>query len=381
MQKIFIWIISLAIMTMFLQLSCTSRRTPEIRFKESSEASAPILQKVPMETEWEKVLSQAKKERQVVVYMEASSAGAKDNIIKMIRQNFGLETEIVTLVSGDLNTRVFNERRAGLYYNDIIITGGNSIASTLQPAKIFVSLKDSFILPEVIEQNNWREGKMPWFDSEQTILATALLVREGATINTTMAKKENLKSYMDLLDSRWKGNIVMHDPTIPGKGINIFQTMAKIMGMDFLKQLSAQQIIISRDHRQLSEWLGRGKYAIGLAISTDYAEQMRRLGTPLDYAEFKEGAAIGSGASLIGTMDNSPHPQASRIFINWFLSKEGQTLWSKGINLVSRRADVPTEHLNPVFVPKTGVTYLEDTLDYYQDTPAKMKLAKEILGM
>jgi ABC-type Fe3+ transport system substrate-binding protein len=38
---------------------------------------------------------------------------------------------------------------------------------------------------------------------------------------------------------------------------------------------------------------------------------------------------------------NAPHPNAARLFINWLLTKEGQTIWSKELQTNSRRTDVP----------------------------------------
>jgi ABC-type glycerol-3-phosphate transport system substrate-binding protein len=42
---------------------------------------------------------------------------------------------------------------------------------------------------------------------------------------------------------------------------------------------------------------------------------------------------------------NAPHPNAAKVFINWFLSKDGQVAWEEGfrepVPRNSRRLDVP----------------------------------------
>lgn len=342
----------------------------------------PIIESVSKDTwqaEWQKTVSAAKKEGKVIIYLEASAAPARDPMMKALRENFGLEAEILVMVSGELNAKVFNERKAGLFYNDLIITGGGSMANTLIPAEVFGSLEAAFIRPEVKEERQWREGKFPWFDKGRTTLTTVLFVQEGVTINSNMVKKEELKSYRDLLDPKWKGRLVMHDPTIPGKGINIFQAMRKLMGENFLRELAKQELVLSRDHRQMAEWLAHGKYVLGLAISTPLAEEVRLAGGPIDYIEFKEGAGLASGASIIGIMDRPAHPDASRIFINWFLGREGQTLWSQALKYISRRIDTPVEHLHPVNVPRAGAKYIDDTEEFYKEWPDAMKLAREII--
>jgi ABC-type Fe3+ transport system substrate-binding protein len=62
-----------------------------------------------------------------------------------------------------------------------------------------------------------------------------------------------------------------------------------------------------------------------------------------------DGSGVGpryvSSFGSLGLMNRAPHPNAAVVFINWLLSKEGQLVWSKAVNAVSRRVDVPTDHL------------------------------------
>ncbi len=370
------------IIVLFLSYAaCSPKETksPVSGVSPTTKPAAEALSEGTWQASWQKIRDAGKKDGKVVVYMEASASPAREPLIKALKEKVGLEAEIVVLVSGDLNARVFNERRAGLLYNDIIITGGGSMANTLVPAGVFGPLADTFILPEVKDEKLWREGKIPWFDKDRTVLSSVLFVQEGATINSELVKKDELKSYTDLLNPKWKGHIVMNDPTIPGKGINIFQTMRKLMGENYLRELAKQEIILSRDHRQMAEWVARGKFLLGLAISTPLAEEMRLAGGSIDYVEFKEGAGLTTGGSFIGIMDRPAHPNASRVFVNWFLSREGQTLWSQSLKYISRRIDTPTEHLQPINVPKPGVKYIDDTAEFYLEWPEGMKLAREIL--
>jgi len=373
-----------SIFTIVLFLSYTScspkeTKAPVPGVSPTIKPAAGSLPKDTWQAEWQTTLSIAKKEGKVTLFMEAVASPAKEPIMKAIKEKFGLEAEVLAMVSGELNARVLNERKAGLFYNDLIITGGGSMANTLIPAGLFGALEAAFILPEVKDEKQWREGKMPWFDKDRTVLSSVLFVQEGATINSALVKKDELKSYRDLLDSKWKGKIIMNDPTIPGKGINIFQGMRKLMGENFLRELAKQDIVLSRDQRQMAEWLAHGKYALGLAISTPLAEEMRLAGGPIDYVEFKEGAGLTTGGSFIGIMDRPAHPNASRTFVNWFLSREGQTVWSQSLKYISRRIDTPTEHLQPINVPKSGVKYIDDTAEFYLEWPEGMKLAREIL--
>lgn len=361
--------------------ACGQRAIPVEKppLPETAVPGPPAGVKEKWEEDWEKARSLAKREGKLIIFLEASAAGAREPIAKAMR-NFGIEAEVLALLSGELNRKLLTERKAGLYNADIILTGGGSIANILKPAGVFGNLEENFILPEVKEAKNWREGRMPWFDKDRLLIASSMFVMESVTINNTLVKKEELKSYRDLLDPRWKGKIVMYDQKIPGKAVRVLQGFLDLMGMDYLRQLAKQDILILRDHRQLVEWVGRGKYAIGIALSTDFVEDMKKAGMPLETLIFKEGSSFATGAGIMGIVDRPVHPGASRVFINWFLSREGQTLWSKAVNYVSNRADVPVEHLPLHLIPRPGIRYLQETDETFIVWPELMKLFQEIFG-
>ena len=41
----------------------------------------------------------------------------------------------------------------------------------------------------------------------------------------------------------------------------------------------------------------------------------------------------------------APHPNATKVFINWFLGKEGQEIFGKAMGQGTRRLDVDTQWL------------------------------------
>ncbi|MGZ9154630.1 MAG: hypothetical protein ACXW6J_15220, partial [Candidatus Binatia bacterium] len=80
-------------------------------------------------------------------------------------------------------------------------------------------------------------------------------------------------------------------------------------------------------------------------------------------------------------MNRAPHPNAALVFLNWFLNKEGQTVWSKALNLQSRRSDVPVDHIPPYLIVKPGAKYW---VSYYEKdahrSPQEEAVIKELFG-
>jgi iron(III) transport system substrate-binding protein len=52
---------------------------------------------------------------------------------------------------------------------------------------------------------------------------------------------------------------------------------------------------------------------------------------------------MGNGGPVV--IKNSPHPNATKVFVNWLLSKEGQELYSKAQGQATRRLDVDTKSM------------------------------------
>jgi ABC-type Fe3+ transport system substrate-binding protein len=69
-----------------------------------------------------------------------------------------------------------------------------------------------------------------------------------------------------------------------------------------------------------------------------------------------EGNYMTAGSGNLSIMKNYPHPNATKVFVNWLLGHEGQTIFTDSMGQGTRRLDVPTTELM-----KTGVIAAKDT--------------------
>jgi ABC-type Fe3+ transport system substrate-binding protein len=69
-----------------------------------------------------------------------------------------------------------------------------------------------------------------------------------------------------------------------------------------------------------------------------------------------ETATSSFGGSTLNVFNKRPHPNATRLFVNWILSKDVQTRFAQGIELNSRRRDVASV-LPPDQTPIPGAKY------------------------
>ncbi|MBI2934604.1 MAG: hypothetical protein HYY29_03430, partial [Chloroflexi bacterium] len=107
-----------------------------------------------------------------------------------------------------------------------------------------------------------------------------------------------------------------------------------------------------------------------------------KFGAPIKTVIPKEGAWLGGGPGLIAYFDRSPHPAATRVFVNWFLSKDGQTVYSRTALAESARLDVPTDHLDKSDLRAPGIKYFisEDEDFLIKKVEYENKWAKEVFA-
>jgi len=175
-----------------------------------------------------------------------------------------------------------------------------------------------------------------------------------------------LRSVKDLLNPKWKGKIALQDPTIPGSGSNQAAHLYFQHGEDFVKGLYVdQKPMISRDTRQITDGLARGTYAICLGAEDADVEKLRKDGVPVAILENLPDLypEISASFGQVAMIDNAPHPNAAKVFVNWIASKEGSEVLNRAMGTAPTRSDIDESYLPPEIIPKEGVKYF-DTFDW-----------------
>ncbi len=306
--------------------------------------------------QWGRTLEGAKKEGRVTVYGGAEITHPQIlNVFK--KRHPGIK---VVTVSGhsEVIQRIIAERRARKYLADIFSYGPNA-ARTAYLANFLQPIAPHLILPDVTDTSNWYRGQHFYRDPEKKYI----FLYEGTPGSASMAyntKKltdlKEIRSYWDILDPKWRGKIGFFSygsgGSIPTPMLTLYYNPK--VGKKFLQRLfNEMDLTISRNRRQATDWLGRGKYP--LCFMCRDIERAKRQGLPVETFpadHIKEAGQLGGGnSSVIGFLNDAPHPNAAKIFINWFLSKEGQMTWQEVMNTVvlegsdSMRIDLPKDNV------------------------------------
>lgn len=335
-----------------------------------------------LEQEWQELIRLARKEGKVVAY--TSGSAALKELTSQFSKKFGFTLEVISFSRGaELTTRILSERKAGLFIPDIYISGSNTFFGMIRPAGLAAPLEPNLILPEVLDPKLWYGEKLPWGDSEHLMFMSWAYPNTTLAINTELVKPDEIKSYRDLLVPKWKGNIILNDPTVAGTGLKGFSVLAfNMLDLDYFRQLARQEPMIIRDQRLQVDWLARGKYQVLFFPQTPPVVEYRRAGAPLAFVTPSEGTYLSRGAGNLTLIDRTPHPNAAKVLINWFLSREGQTMITQIEGSQSARLDVPTEGIDTLKIRQPGAKYFlgADTEEWLSRDQEFVKAAKDIFG-
>jgi iron(III) transport system substrate-binding protein len=309
-------------------------------------------EKASWQLDWEKTLQAAKQEGQVSIY--AALGPYHPQIFAEFQKDYPEIKATVTHGSSNrISPRLFAERRAGKYLSDIYLGGPTSLASFYKN-DLFDPLAPILALPEVADTSLWWEKKHFYIDPERKYI----FINEGSvsgftiTYNTQLAKPAEFKSYWDLFQPKWKGKIVSLDARDPGFGASELRYLYyhPELGPEFIRRLFGEMdAVLSREHQQAINWVGAGKVTLCVFCRDGFASHAKAQGLPVDYInhnDLKEMPRLRGSASAITLVNKAPHPNAAKVFINWFLSRRGQIVYQESHgDRDSLRIDIPKDKI------------------------------------
>jgi len=301
-----------------------------------------------------------------------------------------LKVITVTGKAGELMPRIVAERRAGKYLADLYSGGlGGRTFFDFHRAGVLDPLKPALLLPEVVDESRWLNGRHHYADGENqyVFMYEGNPSGVGLYYNTKSVDPKEFKSYWDLLNPRWKGRIALFERPGVGSPNMVRFYYNPQLGPEFLRRLwSEMEITVSQERRQATDWLGSGKFP--LCIDCADTDRARKQGVPveeLDRAYLKEAGEeiTTSGNSGLALIHRAPNPNAARLFINWYLSQQGQMVWQAVMNAKvvepsnSMRIDISKDDVLPSARREDGRTY---RVTGFQDPEPVMRLVQDLKG-
>lgn len=199
---------------------------------------------------------------------------------------------------------------------------------------------------EVFKANGWLE---PYVSPETEHIAKAYMDAEGyytAGRLVTMGiawfsgveESEAPKTWNDLLDPKWKGQIIMTDPA---QASTTKYWMAAMMqsekyGPEFFKKLRENGVELESGTTATHNRVADASYQVGICLDYVSANLIAE-GSPMAFHYTAED--VITMTSPIGMIKGCANPDNAKLLVDFILSKDGQEVLVKN-NLVSVRDDV-----------------------------------------
>jgi ABC-type Fe3+ transport system substrate-binding protein len=306
---------------------------------------------------WDQLVAEARQEGTLVLAACPEMAGWVGPAFKA---DTGIDISFIAGDLADVGNRFKLELETGNVTIDIRLGGSGDITAA-NDGKL-KSLPELLVLPDVTDPQNWTDGHIQYMDDEQRYLAIGSeYLSSQPLINADIIDAGELQTLDDLLKPELKGKITGGDPAVAGGGQSIASYYAYLRGLDFIRDLyKDQEVVLSRDTRQLLEWAARGTYPIVLGLEVSVLQRFREAGIEsLRMVPLKDapGTTVG-GCTIVSTPALAPHPESAQLFLNWYLSHAGQQALETALHLPSRRTDLAHEEVPASILLQPGVDYV-----------------------
>jgi ABC-type Fe3+ transport system substrate-binding protein len=304
------------------------------------------------QAEWERTVAAARQEGTLALSAPASELWRR-TLLSFEQEYPDVKVEYNGFPSGEFWPRLAQERAAGLFLRDLRVGGPSPEVFHARDAGTFAPVRPALVLPEVVGDDNWVGGLDGiWADDAKTyLLAFTANAMGTVSVNRDLISERELSAEKDLLDPRWRGKMSLQEPS-GGAGLADLTVLVASYGEDYLRALLRQDLALTKDPRQQAEWIARGRYPIGLGVPTHVLLLLQNEGVGTNVKKLsggQQGLTISTGA--IQLMDRPPHPNATKVFVNWLLSQRTQAQLSQTVGLNSRRRDVPAAKPEEVVDP------------------------------
>jgi ABC-type glycerol-3-phosphate transport system substrate-binding protein len=314
-------------------------------------------------TEWARTVAAASEEGEVVINSQANQAARNYLETEWPKAYPKIKLNISVLREPQILARVRTERQAGKYLWDasVAVTSAGYILAkegALDP------LLPEMIDPDVNKPELWGGWDDAFVDApKKYVLATVSYIASpyynAGKISPEVVAKQGLKI---LLDPQYAGKIYWHEPTVAGGGRTYAQLIHSALGDDGLRKLlTEQKVVFTQEQHQVVEAMARGTAWIGIGPPVvSLIKPYQKAGVDIQVRPFGNTPETGVqsvGGAGVYVFNKRPHPNATRVFINWLLSEKTQEGYSHATEQASRRTDVPHAG-EPETKPIKGAKYI-----------------------
>ncbi len=276
----------------------------------------------------------------VVIY-NAGTPEMGDDLVRAFKaKHRDINVELIRLGSGEIITRVKAEARRP--QGDIIMAMAKEnmevVYDLLQPYRV----REASAFPDNVKDTKGNKYFGFSFNIQAFIINTDRVPLYKAP-----------KSWKDLGDSQWRGEIVMANPALSGSAYAQLFQMVGLYGWDHINAVRKVTTFVPKS-TLVYTFVGRGEFAIGITGEGNVFTEKAK-GNHVEAVYPTEGTGLRFDAS--GIIKGGPNLRNAQIFMDWLTTKEAMTIVSQAPHFRRMaRPDVPPP---PGLQPTSEIKFFE----------------------
>lgn len=270
----------------------------------------------------------AKKEGRVVWYTSTPIETAQ-KIAKLFEGETGINVEMFRSGGSAILRRFLQEQQAGRLAADVMTTSDPAATAALARKGAFVAFKPRNF-DKIVDEGRDTDG---YFVAQRLNLMTIYARADK------IAEADRPKTWADLLDAKYKGKLIMTDPSFTALQLMVVATLSKNLGWEYYEKLRKNDIMIVQGNQQVSDNIKRGERLIAVGALDSYAADERRAGHPIVTILPADGTFVIPAPTVV--IKGSPNPNAAKLFAQFMISDPVQSLFPAEGGYAARK-DIPT---------------------------------------
>jgi ABC-type Fe3+ transport system substrate-binding protein len=196
-------------------------------------------------------------------------------------------------------------------------------------------------------------------DPDGAFTTTSVVLLTYAYNTKVVAPADAPKSALDFLKPQFAGKLVTAYPADDDATLYVFDTIVKKYGWSYMKKYMAQKPNFIQGHLAELRSIASGANLVTFDSTSSTTGALKKSGQPIDFA-FPEHDAMPTFVVTAGIFKDAPHPNAARLFLDWYMAREQQSR----LGTYSARSDIdPPAGLKPLSAYKIEAGYRQFVSD------------------
>jgi iron(III) transport system substrate-binding protein len=299
-------------------------------------------------------LAAAKKEGSVTWYTSTPVETAQ-KIASLFQGETGIKVDLFRSGGSAVLRRFMQEIDARRVIADVLTISDPAAASAMIKRDLLVAFRPKNFdkVPDAVKDPQGRH-------IAQRLNLAGMVVR-------TDKVSDPPKNWTDLTDPKYKGRLVMPDPSYTAIQLNVVGMLSQKYGWDFYQKLRANETLIVQGHQQVAETLKRGERVIAAEGADSYTWEDRKAGHKVETVFPADGAFAIAAPTMV--IKGSVHPNAAKALAEFMIGDTVQKLFP-GEGIYAARSDVEPPPGNP---PLSKIKLFPVDYDYIEKEATAIK--------